>query len=115
MVPVLFHTGLMSASPVTTAETSANGETRARAALACAGSHQRRADGAGLANGADEVAGAELAQDVDRTDALVDHGHGLFELGDHAAGDDAVGDGRARFGAREAGEAGRGVVDVAQH
>ena len=52
-----------------------------------------------LAHRADEVAGAELAEDVDRADALVDDGERLLELRDHAAGDDAVVDRGARLGA----------------
>src|ERR1043165_5709671 len=68
-----------------------------------------------LADGADEVAGGELAEDVDRADALIDDGHRFVELGDHAAGDRAVGDRGARLGAGDASEARGGIVDVAEH
>lgn len=53
---------------------------------------QRPADRAGFANCANEVTRSELADDMDRADTLVDRRDRLFELGDHAARDHAVGD-----------------------
>jgi len=52
---------------------------------------------------------------VDCAHALGDGGEGLVELGDHALGDDAVGDRFLAVGHGEAGDARGGIAHVAQH